>query len=71
MIEPINRATLIAELEARLASLPTMMELQAWKPRTLDEAIERTRLIGERLATARLLHAQLGRPERSAGGQNA
>lgn len=58
MVEPMTRADLIAELEARLAALPTLEELDARKPRTLDEAIERTRLRGDRLATERLLYAQ-------------
>lgn len=65
MIEPMTRAEIIAELEAELAELPSMAELDAWKPRSLEEAIERTRLRGKRRATEKLLFAQRNRYERT------
>jgi len=52
------------EYVARLEEIPPMEQLLAWRPRTLDEAIERTRLIGERAAITKLLEAQEKAPER-------
>ena len=52
------------EYVARLEEIPPMEQLLARRPRTLDEAIERTRLIGERAAITKLLEAQETAPER-------
>lgn len=57
-IRPTTREELEREYRARLRQIPSMESLLAMRPTTLDEAIERTRLIGERAALERLLNAR-------------
>ena len=63
-LHTVTAAQLHREYVARLEEIPPMEELIARRPRTLDEAIERTRLIGERAAITKLLEAQETAPER-------
>ena len=63
-LHTVTTAQLRREYVARLEEIPPMEELLARRPRTLDEAIERTRLIGERAAITKLLEAQETAPER-------
>ena len=63
-LHAVNTKELLEEYRARLAEIPPMEQLLAWRPRTLDEAIERTRLIGERAALVRMIEAQENKPQR-------
>ena len=63
-LHTVTTAQLRREYVARLEEIPPMEQLLARRPRTLDEAIERTRLIGERAAIVKLLEAQETAPER-------
>ena len=63
-LHTVTTAQLRREYVARLEEIPPMEQLLARRPRTLDEAIERTRLIGERAAITKLLEAQETAPER-------
>ena len=63
-LHTVTTAQLRREYVARLEEIPPMEELLARRPRTLDEAIERTRLIGERAAITKLLEAQETAPAR-------
>ena len=63
-LHAVNAEELLKEYKARLAEIPPMEQLLAWRPRDLDEAIERTRLIGERAALVRMIEAQENKPQR-------
>lgn len=63
-LHAVNAEELLEEYKARLEEIPPMEKLLAWRPRNLDEAIERTRLIGERAALARMIEAQENKPQR-------
>lgn len=60
-IVPVTLDQLIAQYEAELAAMPSLEEIEAMSPKNIDEAIEKTRLRGKRMATERILNALKGR----------
>lgn len=64
MMEPLTRADLIAGWQEELAAMPTAEEIEAWQPKTLEEAIDKVQARGKRRALERLIQARKSAPER-------